>query len=89
MAPRSKQAPRTLSSAVAENVRKYAYLEGLTHEELAAHMTSKGHAMKKASISAITGGRRMNISVDETAAFAEIFDVPFEDMLIPPKARRG
>lgn len=88
MANRSKQAPRGLSEAVAQNVRKYAYLGDLTHEELAAHMTSRGFPMKKASISAITGGRRMAISVDETAAFAEIFELPFEDMLIAPTKRR-
>lgn len=70
-----------LSETVSNNVRMYAAKRRLTHADLAAHMTAQGFKMKRAGVSAITGHRRQRISVDETAAFARIFDVDFADML--------
>lgn len=73
--------PIGLSYTVANNVRMYAAKRRLNHETLAAQMTAQGFPMKRAGIAAITGQRRLRVSVDETAAFARIFDVSFEDML--------
>lgn len=70
-----------VTAIVSSNVRGYAAKNKVTQEEIADAMTANGVAMERHTVASICGGRRQSISVDETAAFAEVFGVDFWDMV--------
>jgi transcriptional regulator with XRE-family HTH domain len=70
-----------LTAIVSSNVRGFAAKNKLSQEEIAEAMTELGVPMKRHTVASICGGRRGEISVDEAAAFARVFEVDILDML--------
>jgi transcriptional regulator with XRE-family HTH domain len=59
---------------------------GWTYDGLAARMKAAGCPVDQSAIYKIEKGRpRRRITVDEMVALAEVFDVPIQDLLLPPE----
>ena len=70
------------SSVLAENIRCYRVLRGMTQEQLAARMTVLGHAWSRSIVSAIEGKKR-SVTIDELFGLAINFGVTVGGLLDP------
>lgn len=70
------------SSILAENVRCYRILRGMTQSELAARMTVLGHGWSRSMVSGIEGNKR-SVTIDELFGLAINFGVTIGRLLDP------
>lgn len=70
-----------VTKVVSSNVRAFAAKRKLSQEQIAAGVTQAGVPMQRHTVASICGGRRGQISVDEAAAFAKVFNVDILDMV--------
>ena len=70
------------SGVLAENIRCYRRLQGMTQHQLAARMTVLGHEWGRSVVSAIEGGRR-GVTIDEVFGLAINLGVTVGRLLDP------
>ncbi len=70
------------SRVLAQNVRCYRLLRGMTQDQLAVRMTGLGHGWGRSIVSAIEGNGR-NVTIDELFGLAITFGVTVGRLLDP------
>jgi transcriptional regulator with XRE-family HTH domain len=85
--PRPNQ-PRSIASehALARRIANERERRGWSYDGLASRMTKAGCAIQSSAIYKIEkSDPPRRITVDELVAFAEVFAVPVQDLLLPPE----
>lgn len=72
-----------LTQQVAEAVRDYRKLRGLSAQGLADACAALGHAIPRTSIANLENGRRSGVEIAELLVFAKALDVPPIALLLP------
>lgn len=79
--PRAVRAERDLAERIAHERKQ----RGMSYEGLAQRMTDAGCPINGSALYKIEHGTpRRRITVDELTALAEVFDLPIDELLLPP-----
>lgn len=85
MPPRNTSRSLLTEASLAERIAFEREQRGWTYEGLAKRMTEVGCAMNLSGLYKIEKGEpRRRITVDELVALSLVFDVPVEELLLPP-----
>ncbi len=84
MPPRNLRRSFSTEAELASRVAYERELRGMTYEGLAKRMTDTGCAINQSGIYKIEKGKpRRRIAVDELVAFAIVFEMPVDRLLLP------
>lgn len=87
--PTTNRRPRGPEADVAARVAMERERLGLSAAELARRMTTLGCTLNQSAINKIEQGQPpRRITVDEMVAFAKVFDLEIDDLLVPAHAAR-
>lgn len=85
MSPKVNRAPASEDNA-ARRIAQERQLRGWTIPLLAEKVTAAGVPLNQSAVWKIESGNpRRRITLDEAVAFAEVFDMSLEQLLIPPE----
>jgi len=68
---------------VIANVRRLRKQQGWTVQHLGDRMAAAGCPLKRSVLTNLEHGRRDNITIDELWAFAELFGLTVEELVVP------
>ena len=84
--PRTNTRPIASEDALARRIAFERSRRDMTYEGLAKRMTDAGCAIQPSAIYKIEKAEpRRRITVDELVAFAEVFDLTLDNLLLPPE----
>ena len=86
MPPRNAARTLLTETALAARVAYEREVRGWTYDGLAKRMTDVGCAINQSGLYKIERGEpRRRITVDELVAFSQVFEIPVEQLLLPPE----